>query len=335
MKKKRKIAFTHNSKTTQGQNKRMAASPPVKVVEAFDLSDIVASDFKFGARVKESWDFVKDGKEMKGHKWNVPLYHGNSGEKLLFFIENGTFAFNIKPGETKKKPGTTSLNYSSETMKAIKSKIDDPIMRLLLEKKEDYIPNSSKIKSIDSLESGVYKGVCEEGKEMMKDNVPARNADGTVKRFDPFTRVEVVMTKVNGAAGPDPSYLKIMDSVGNDITKFGWMNLEKQAVADIVLELDHMTISSDGKTIKVHVKLRSFKTTGEAVSVHITCRKRKPIDQVPSEAAVPGTQPATTATTATPVQTQQPTSATAPATSAPTPPVFSVKKTKVDESPKS
>jgi len=252
---------------------------------AIPVDDVDPRRIKLSSLQKKTW--TKDGQEMSTSFLNVS-YVANNGQEvpLVFELRANDTEFMSTSGIRMAKYGNhfCTVNLPDRISQLAKKTIDDRIVQLIFENRNDIFPAQkvSKMVSPDSV-ALLYEGVISPGAPKKDD--PSKNYMDSIF-CDPPMKKEKEHWTVN------TDLLTIVDKNDNPLT---WTALEGSRLVEVAVEI--IKISMHKGYPKVKCRARVMVTKSDAVTPVTTRRrlelgKRKLEEPVPALEDAPSTTPA-------------------------------------------
>lgn len=243
---------------------------------------------------QKAWEFVKDGKKVKGSQDWVEVFMAN-GQKLAFNFPKLHMSKEVYVSPDNKMSVTfdTDEKFSAE----VEEKVDSKLKDLLFRNRKQLFPGTNLGKMTIIAQFMGYSGVISKGNPRDKNDESKGNWPDSIRAALP--------TKKKGKqVVPDETLLQIYD---NNDKPYGYANLDGKTYEDVIIQVDKI-VYEDTKA-SVRLIWRRGTVNGQKTAP-LAPKKRKGVTQ--DEPATPAAP-----TTATPAPTADPPAASATTTEEP------------------
>lgn len=258
--------------------------------------DLKEKDFGLSQKEEKQWSFEKDGKLIKGSKNMVKVLYGDPAtNKLAFLLENVKSTQGIQAKDMKN--AYMLLTLTPDQSAALKKYVDETIFALIWKYKDNLVKGPKVRKMTNPLElRSVYNGVVKDGQEKKdKTGTPQKGPDGAPLYWNDSISLSIPMTKNQHV---DHNQCQILDLNNRP---YAWTALENKMLREVVVEIDHVSFSSEGG-IRVQCVARSIvpNEVGAGCVQYTTKRRLEvPAAEQQQQAATPSTTTPGSTTTST------------------------------------
>lgn len=222
-------------------------------VVAQSLGDLQPVKFMFSKKETKKWDFFnkKTNKQTVGSNDWVEVYYEQGGQKLAFVLENVKTTTGVQSTDSFKR-GFMSVTLTPEQSAQIRKAVDDPILLLAWQHREDLFRPARKMQQLIEMKH-FFHGVVQDGKEKKdKDGNVQRGPDGKIQVWNDSVTGDIPMKKKSQQVVVDENLCQIVDLTDRP---YAWTSLGGKVLREVVVEVDKVVFSDK---IRVHCTFKSI-----------------------------------------------------------------------------